>query len=458
MDKYKTKTTVSKVSNQKSPQTSLFDLSNFRNKKVEVQFTTEQISTDGGLLLLKEVDKNIGLIDRIAACLEDGRHQSYVKHDIKSLLNQRIMQIAGGYEDANDCNSLRNDGVLKVCCEKEISLSAQPTMSRFENSLSSKELYKISQAFADQFMASYTEQPEVIVLDCDDTNAQAYGDQQLSLFNHYYHGYCFMPLHIYEGLSGKLISSILKPGRRSKSLDVFGILRRLIEHLRNSWPETLIILRGDSHFCSREFMDWSETQDKIGFITGLSGNKILNEKARTTIKSAEQAFKASGKPVKRYHSFPYKAGSWQHAQRVVVKVEVNQKGTNVRYIVSNITCIRAKALYENAYCARGAAELRIKDHKTYLKSDRMSCNSFEANQFRLFMHSAAYVLIHSLQKEALAATEFCKSTMKTIQLKIIKIATRVKILKTKVKIEFPREFPEKQVFENLLLMFGILRV
>lgn len=273
MDKYKTKTTVSKVSNQKSPQTSLFDLSNFRNKKVEVQFTTEQISTDGGLLLLKEVDKNIGLIDRIAACLEDGRHQSYVKHDIKSLLNQRIMQIAGGYEDANDCNSLRNDGILKVCCEKEISLSAQPTMSRFENSLSSKELYKISQAFADQFMASYTEQPEVIVLDCDDTNAQAYGDQQLSLFNHYYHGYCFMPLHIYEGLSGKLISSILKPGRRSKSLDVFGILRRLIEHLRNSWPETLIILRGDSHFCSREFMTGLKIRIKSGSSPGFRATR-----------------------------------------------------------------------------------------------------------------------------------------------------------------------------------------
>ena len=185
MDKDKTKTIVSTAWNQKSLQTFLFNLSSFPNKKVEVQFTTEQISTDGGLLLLKEVDRNIGLIDRIAACLEDNRHQSYVKHDIKSLLNQRIMQIAAGYEDGNDCNSLRNDGVLKVCCEKENSLSAQPTMSRFENSLSPRELYKISQTFANQFIVSYAERPEVIILDCDDTNAQAYGDQQLSLFNQY---------------------------------------------------------------------------------------------------------------------------------------------------------------------------------------------------------------------------------------------------------------------------------
>lgn len=458
MDKDKTKKSQPSVSAQETVQTTLFGLSDFGGKKVEVRFTAEQISTDGGLLFLKEVDKNIGLIDQITSCLEDGRHQSYVEHDFKTLLSQRIMQIAAGYEDANDCDTLRDDGVLKICCEKENSLSTQPTMSRFENHISTQELYRLSQVFADQFIASYGEEPEVIVLDCDDTDSQTHGDQQLTLFNNYYGGYCFMPLHIYEGLSGKLITSILKPGRRSKSLNVFGIVRRVIQYLRKSWPNTLIILRGDSHFCSREFMDWSENQERIGFVTGLSGNQLLNKQARTTIESAEREFKISGKPVRRYHSFQYKAGSWEHRQRVVVKVEANRKGTNVRYIVSNIKCIRTKALYENAYCARGSAELRIKDHKRYLKSDRMSCNSFKANQFRLFLHSAAYVLIHTLQKEALKATEFCKSTMETIQLKIIKTATRVKILKTKVKIEFPLEFPQKRVFQDLLLMFGIIRV
>lgn len=454
MDKDKTK----ENKNKNYHQTSLFSLSNCGSKKVAVAFTTEQISTDGGLLLLREVDKNIGLVERISNCINDGRHQGYVKHSIKSLVNQRVFQIGAGYEDANDCNELRNDGVLKVCCEQEHDLSAQPTMSRFENSVSNKELYDIAVAFIDNFMASYDKQPEIIILDCDDTNAQAYGGQQLSLFNNYYGENCFMPLNIYEGLSGKLITSILKPGRRSKSVSVFGILRRLIEYLRKHWPDTMIILRGDSHFCSRQFMDWTETQEKVGFITGLSGNQLLNKKAQTTIESAKCIFKTKGSPVKLYHSFEYKAGSWEKHQRVVVKVEVSEKGTNVRYVVTNIRCVRTKALYENAYCARGAAELRIKDHKTYLKSDRMSCNNFKANQFRLFLHSAAYVLIHSLQKQTLVATEFCNSTMKTIQLKIIKIATRVKILKTKIKIEFPKQFPEREVFENLLLLFGILRV
>lgn len=267
-----------------------------------------------------------------------------------------------------------------------------------------------------------------------------------------------MPLHIYEGMSGKLITSILKPGRRSKSLNVFSILKSLIGYLRRSWPVTLIILRGDSHFCSADFMDWVETDSKIGFVTGLSGNQALNRQAQSIIERAQKNYKENARPVKIYHSMYYIAGSWKHQQRVIVKIEVNKMGTNVRYIVTNIQCIRAKQLYENAYCARGAAELRIKDHKTYLKSDRMSCNSFKANQFRLFMHSAAYVLIHTLQKEALKATEFYTSTMKTIQLRIIKIATRIKILKTKVKIEFPKEFPQRKVFENLLLLFGAMRL
>lgn len=175
MSKDKINFSDSELISETSFQTSLFDLSNFRKKKVEVEFTTEKISGDGGLLFLKEVEKNIGLIDRMVNSLEDGRHQSYVKHDLKSLLTQRIMQITAGYEDANDCDKLRDDGVLKVCCDKEESLAAQPTMSRFENSVPNRELYKIAVAFVDQFIAGYAEPPKVIILDCDDTDSMVYG-------------------------------------------------------------------------------------------------------------------------------------------------------------------------------------------------------------------------------------------------------------------------------------------
>lgn len=436
----------------------LFNLSDHGKKKVEVKFSMEETSNDAGLLLLHEVEKQIGLIDSLANCINDERHQSYVEHSVRSMLNQRVMQIAAGYEDANDCNILKNNQILKICADSEKALATQPTMCRFENQVGAKELYKIAKVFVDQFIASYQSEPEIIVIDPDDTNSLTYGQQELNLFNNYYGGYCYMPLHIYEGFSGKLIATILKPGRRSKSLDVFSILKRIIASLREQWPNTMIILRGDSHFCSKELMDWVHDIKRVEFITGLSGNSVLNQHAKTTVESARREYEMYGKAVKRYHSFQYKAGTWTYSERVVVKVEVTSKGMNIRYIVSSLNKARAKALYEQGYCARGAAELRIKDHKTYLLSDRMSCNSFMANQFRLFLHSAAYVLIHTLQKEVLQGTEFCKATMKTIQLKLIKVAARVKIMKTKVKIELPVEFYSRWVFEKCFGMFEALRI
>ncbi len=442
----------------KSGPTTLFDLSDFGKKKVEVTFTLEETFNDGGLLLLKEVDNQIGLTDRLSGCIKDDRHQGYVKHSIVSMLKQRIMQIAAGYEDTNDCNALKDDGILKICANRQQSLAAQPTMCRFENHPDKKELYQMAKAFVDNFIASYESEPGIIIIDSDDTNSFTYGQQELALFNTYYGDSCYMPLHIYEGFSGKLITTILKPGRRSKSVNVFAILRRIIAYLRKHWPDTMIILRGDSHFCSKELMDWTHDLQRVEFITGLTGNAVLNECSKVTVESARREYEKYGKPVKRYHSFEYKANSWTYPERVIVKVEANNIGINVRFIVSSLKNVRAKALYEQGYCARGAAELRIKDHKTYLLSDRMSCNSFLANQFRLFLHSAAYVLIHSLQNEVLNGTEFCKATMKTIQLKLIKVAARVKVLKTKVKIELPANFYSKWAFEKCFSMFEILRI
>ena len=439
----------------------LIELQQIDRKPVIASFTGEKISTDGGLLLLNELEKQIGIIGSLTNCIIDNRHPSYIQHSIKSMLTQRVFQIAAGYEDANDCNHLKGDAVLKICAgqlpESGTSLASQPTMSRFENQLSKIELYNMAVAIVDHFINSYTNEPLVIIVDCDDTNSDTYGEQQLSLFNNYYGEYCYMPLHIYEGLSGKLITTILKPGRRSKSVDVYGILKRLIVHLRQKWKNTTIIVRGDSHFCSRELMDWTLEQKKVHFISGLSGNSVLNKLAETTIESAKKKYEKFGEPVKCYHTFEYKAASWKHSQRVIVKVEVSSLGTNIRYIVTDLREYKTKALYEKGYCARGSMELRIKDHKLYLHSDRMSCNSFWANQMRLFMHSAAYILIHTLQKEFFKGTEFHNATIDTIKLKILKIATRITEMKTKVKIEFPYDFPLKELLRKCFVAFAILR-
>lgn len=438
------------------------DLFPISGKSVELSFSGDQISSDGGLLLLREVENQLGLIDSISSCITDDRDQRYTDHTIKEMLTQRVFQIAAGYEDCNDCDDLRDDMVFKMCAgrlpQSGQELASQPTMSRLENSIDNKDLYRIGEQLVDNFIDSYSREPEVIILDCDDTNNNTYGQQELSLFNNYYHDYCYMPLHIYEGLSGKLITTILKPGRRNKQSDVASLLKRLINHIREEWANTTIIIRGDSHFASTDFMEWCDGQYKTGFITGLSGNSKLHKLASVTIKSAEREFIQYGKFVKRYHSFLYQAGSWAKPQKVVVKVEVSGMGTNIRYIVTDLIEFRAKALYEKAYCARGAMELRIKEHKLYLRSDRSSCNSFKANQFRLFLHSIAYVLLYALQKEVLKGTEFANASFKTIQNKIIKTAAWVKELKTKIKIELPRCCPTKAIQSNCLEIFSIMRI
>jgi len=437
------------------------NISPVKSKPIEVKYSGSKISSDGGLLLLKELENQTEIIKDFCACINDERDSRYIDHTIESLVSQRVYQIAGGYEDANDCNSLRDDAIFKLCSgqlpETDQDLGSQSTMSRFENSIRRSELYRIAQMFVLNFMDSYESEPAAIILDADDTNHNAYGDQLQIEFNNYYGEYVFMPLHIYEGLSGKLITTILKPGRRSKSTNVFAILIHIIKLLREQWKNTVIIIRGDSHFHCPQLTSYCKTDNKIRFITGLSGNSKLKKLSETTIKSAENKYEKTKEPIKMYHSFSYKANSWEQQERIIVKVEVNEKGTNIRYIATNCVEFRTKQLYELGYCARGAMELRIKEHKTYLKSERTSCHKFEANQLRLFFHSVAYVLIHTLQKEVLKGTEFANSTMQTIQLKLLKTAAKVKELKTKIKIEFPRCCPVRNIQTKAFNIFEILR-
>jgi len=458
------KITKNNLTDQKlnlASQMQLFDLPSIDNKRVEISFTGQDISSDGGLLLVKEVERQTGIIKAITSCMVDDRHQGYVQHSFQEIAAQRVYQIIAGYEDANDCNKLRNDTILKMSVGRSPisgnALASQPTMTRFENAPTIKELYNIAYAFAQNFVSSYETEPSVIIIDCDDTNSDIHGGQQLGLYNDYYGEYCYMPLHIYEGLSGKLISTILKPGRRSKGANIYGILQRLITFLRKSWKNTVIIVRGDSHFCSKDLMDWCAGQRNVRFMTGLTGNKVLNSRVEDIVKNSEKEFQRHNKPVKRYHSFSYKAQSWENEQRVIVKIEVTHMGTNIRYIVTDLWEYRTKALYEQGYCWRGRMELNIKDHKTYLNSDRMSCNSFFANQFRLFLHSAAYVLMHTMQQNILKCNNLASVTMKTFRERFIKIAAQVRELKTKITVELPVTCPEAQLLEKHLLTIGRLR-
>jgi Transposase DDE domain group 1 len=440
-----------------APKLNLFSI---QGKDIELSFSGDRISSDGGLLLLREVDNQLNLLSSASKCILDERDKRYIDHSVKELLKQRVFQIAAGYEDCNDCNDLHEDMIFKLCAgrlpQSENDLASQPTMSRLENTVTKTDLFRLGKFLVDNFINSYSTVPSVIILDCDDANNDIYGQQELALFNNFYNEHCYMPIHIYEGLSGKLVTTILRPGRRNKQANIARLLQKLVLYLRVQWPKTKIIVRGDSHFASQDFMDWTWIQPNLGFITGLAGNAKLHELSHVTVESAQREFNRYQNPVKRYHSFMYKAGSWESYQRVIVKVEVNSMGTIIRYIVTNLNDFRARDLCEKGYCERYSMELRIKDHKLYLKSDRSSCTKFTANQFRLFLHSLAYILIHTLQKQVLKGSEYANATMKTIKLKIIKTAAWVKEMKTKIRIELPQCCPTRNEqikgFEMLMLL------
>ena len=441
----------------------LFELPPIAGKKVTVDFSAPRLSSVGGLALVRYFERSSSnIIDRMEACIDDPRNQSYVKHGLSEMLRQRVYQIMAGYEDADDCDRLRGDGILKMCAGRtaasESDLASQPTMSRLENSLSHKELYDIGNCFVEDFIASYDSEPDAIIIDADDTNADTYGAQQLTLFNAYYGEYCYMPLLLFEGRSGKLILPILRPGRGNKAINIAGLLKRLIAKLRKHWRHTKFIFRGDSHFCSRAFMDWAvDRRDGIYFITGISGNARLKREVAGKLKSAVSSYERSGKDVRTFHSFDYRAGSWKHIQKVVAKIEVNRFGTNVRYVVTNFKDQRPRFLYEDCYCDRGRMELMIGELKNGLKADRMSCNKFSANQFRLFLHCAAYVVLHSFRQKMLAGTALASCTITTLREKIILSAVAIDEAKTRIHLHFSQDAPMMEEMSAMLARMRLKR-
>ena len=422
-------------------------------KRLDLAFDGGILTSDSGVLLLREVEAKMGILSRIIEAIKDRRHPSYVDHSTAELIKQRVFQIACGYEDANDCDALKSDPGFKAACGRlplaGQDLSSQPTMSRFENQMSRSDLYRIACAFLDAFIASYKKPPRAIILDIDDTQDRVYGTQQLSLFNGYVGGYSYQPLHIYEGQSGKLITTILRPGVRPTGQQIVTILKRLVAHLSAAWPDVAIFLRGDAHFSSPQVQDFCAAND-LYFILGQSANTRLLALAKPVMEKAKSLYEQTGKPVRLFSSFYYQAQTWACAYRILCKAEMNEKGQNTRFVVTNLESSRASFIYQNIYCARGQMENFIKNHKTFLHSDRTSCHTFEANQFRLFLHSAAYVLLHTLAHIGLQGTTWINAQVNTLQNRFLKVAGRVCELKTKITFHLPMSFPLPHLFDKIL--------
>lgn len=461
-------------------------------KQLQVDVNGGTVTSDGGVLLLREIEAQVGIIGRFVAALNDPRDPRYIDHSYEDLLRQRIFQISCGYEDANDCNTLRSDPALQVACDRlpivGKDLASQPTMSRAENAPRRSELYRMGKALCDTFLASYDRPPKAILLDIDDTEDEVHGAPQQALFNGYYEAYCYLPLHIYEGQSGKLITSILRPGRRPSGAEIVSILRRVVGAIRREWPAVSILLRGDGHFSTPEVHQWCESQEPVVFyILGQSGNAVLKrhtaglldqarllyrykqaraqrkqakelrQQAKSTSKKKTSQSQAVGKTssgellkAKLYTTFSYQAETWAKPHRIICKAEVSDEGENIRFVVTNLETPRNQWIYETIYCGRGQMENYIKDHKLFLHSDRTACHQFEANQFRVFLHSAAYVVMHALRRQGLRGTAWGKAQFNQIQIRLLKVGARVEELKTKVKFHFPSSFPLKELYETML--------
>lgn len=422
-------------------------------KPVEVSFTAPDLSSFGGLHLLHSVNLQQRFLSRLSSHIVEWRNKDLLVHSLEEMLTQRVFQIAAGYEDADDCDALCHDSMLKMCCgllPKDGALCSQPTMSRLENHVSHRELYNMGKEFVLQFIRSYKKVPAKIILDFDDSNSNTYGAQQLSLFNNYYGEYCYMPLFVFEGYSGRLVLPLLRPGRVNKRVNVYGLMRRIITEIRRHWKDTVILVRGDSMFCSNEFMEWAQGLYHVEFVTGLSGNKRLAARAAPWVARAKEMFAKDGKDVKLYYRHYYRANKWKLPQWVVTKVECNREGTNVRHIVTSMYMKSPKEVYERFYCKRGDCELYIKELKNGLWADRMSCTNFSANQFRLFMHAAAYVLLLETKQTLFRGSELSHATIPNFREKVILTAVRIKEFKTKIKVEFVRDHPIRAMMKMAL--------
>jgi len=422
-------------------------------KKIIADFEGGVVTSDAGLLLLRETERDIGIIRRLAGCVPDKRDQRYVDHTMRELITQRVMQISCGYEDADDSDSLRSDPALKIACNREPlsgdDLGSQPTMSRLENAVSRTALYRMGVAFVDGFLDSYRRAPKKIIVDVDDTDDPTHGAQQMSLFNAYYDEYCYMPLHIYEGYSGKLICAVLRPGKRPDGEEIAAILSRVLKRIRKRWPKVRIVLRGDSHFSGPKIFDLCHSMRRTHFVLGLSNNRALKPLVEDAVQRVEAAYKLANKKLKVFVEFPYQAKSWSCPQRVICKIEVNEKGRNVRFIVTDMNGRGPQRMYDESYCKRGCMENFIKDHKNALHSDRTSCHRFTANHFRLFLHSAAYVLMHAFAEKGLRGSELAKSQFDTIILKILKIGAQVVEGLSRIRIHLPASCPVKELYMRI---------
>ena len=433
-------------------QRSLFSLEFARSsprRRVVADFSAPQVSSDGGVLLLREVDRACRFTERLAAGFDDARQPGKVEHAVTQLLAQRLYAIALGYEDGNDHDELRHDPLLQLCAGKpERQLASPSTICRFENATLSQASWHMSDVFVDVFLQAHRSPPREIVLDFDATDDAVHGTQERRGFHAYYDHYCFLPLYVFCG--DFLLAAYLRPSLIDGARNARAVLKLLVRKIRAAWPKVKIIVRADSGFCREPLMAWCEAHD-VDYIFGLARNKRLEREIHELAREAAQRFERTRRKQRRFTEFVYRTRkSWSRSRRVIAKAEHTTRGRNVRFIITSLSRGSPKRLYDRLYCARGAMENRIKEQQLDLFADRTSCSKFLANQFRLLLASAAYVLMNELRRQGLKETELERATCTTIRLKLLKIGAFVAISVRRFSVRLSCAFPRQQLFAQVL--------
>jgi hypothetical protein len=425
-----------------SAELTLFPLS---QKPVVVRADGGALTSDAGALLLRQLDERQGLTRRLARCLTDRRDPAKVRHDLLLLLRQRIYQIALGYEDCNDAASLRFDPALKLAVGRAPSaddLASQPTLSRLENAVGWRECWRMSAALLGYYLRQHRKHPpRRLVLDVDATDDETHGDQQLAFFHGYYDEHCYLPLLMFAQAEGKgeqeLIGAMLRPGNVHGGHQAMAMIRAVLRRLREAFPGCVIELRADSALALPEVYEGCEKL-ALPYTISLPKNDRLVEKAQPWMRDAKAIHAETGEKVQVFGEFLHAAHTWSRERRVICKAEVMSQGENPRFVVTSRR-LPPKKLYR-FYCQRGDPENRIKELKLDLKADRLSCHRFWANQFRLLLHAAAYVLMQAM-RAALAGTELARAQVTTLRLQLLKVGARVRESVRRVLVQLPSAYP-----------------
>jgi hypothetical protein len=422
---------------------------------VEAAFSGGRVSTDGGVLLLREVDQKIHLLGRLAACFSDGRSPLRVKHPLSEMLSQRIYGLALGYEDLNDHEQLRSDPLLALLSGKrdlEQPLAGKSTLNRLELAGRSARYHKISytpgaidRLLVELFIESHSVAPSEIVLDLDATDIPLYGHQPERFFHGYYGSYCYLPLYIFAG--DHLLCARLRAANQDAAAGSHDELEPIVQQLRQRWPAVRIVLRADSGFCREKLMLWCEA-NQVQYVFGLARNQRLGKILGAQMHQARLQHQRTGKPARVFAEFSYKTcKSWSGSRRVVGKAEYLDKGENPRFVVTSFTAQQwaAQDLYEKFYCARGEMENRIKEQMC-LFADRLSTEEMKGNQLRLYFSALAYTLMEALRRLGLKGTEWAQAQVDTIRLKLFKIGAIVRISIRRIVLQLSSTYPWKDLY------------